>query len=686
LVQAGFVGYVCAAAAYLLLAVLAGSWWRKTFTNLLVVAASAATVLWAGIIAYHLGGGHAPIWEGELLEILRSALWNILLLSTLYWLSPIQRSGWAASIIALGLFLAAASLILTSAVDSGHATLLRFTILAGHLALSLLGIALVENLFRNSPRSRYWRIKYLCLGLGALFTYDFFFYADALLFRRLSIDIFLAKGAVNFLAMPLLAIYAARGREEGPEIAVSRRAVLHSATLMGAGLYLIAMALAGYYVQRFGGTWSKFLQVLFLFGAALLFLASVFSASFRAHLRVLVEKNLFRYKYDYRGEWLRFIRTTSERHGDTDLRGRVIEAVCDIMDSPEGGLWLEREAGKYALAASRNLSRWALDQTQATIDAETPLARFLERTQWIIEVEEFAAAPAHYDGLRELPVWLRSIDRLWLIVPLIRQERLFGIMMIGRPRAHRTLTWEDFDLLKIVGRQAASYIAEEETSQALAEARQFEAFNKRFAFVAHDIKNLASQLSLILSNAERHRGNEAFQRDANETLRQSVDKLNRMLRQINAPPSRETKTSAIALAPLLSDVVAKRGSMQPPISLEVQFDVAVAADEDRLRAVVEHLVQNAVDAVGVEGNIQVRLTGKDKMAIIEIEDDGPGMAVEFIREKLFRPFATTKESGYGIGVYESRDYAVKLGGRLDVVSEPGKGTIMRMSLPLAGFA
>jgi len=685
LLQAGLIGYVCAAAAYLLLAVLVASWWKKTLPALLLGAASLTTFLWAGVTAFRLSSGHALGWDDEFLDIIRSGLWNILLLSTLYWLSPIQRSGGAVAIAALGLFIAVASLVARNLDDGDSGTLVRFIVLTGHLALSLLGIALVENLVRNSPRTRYWRIKYLCLGLGALFSYDFFFYADALLFRRLNIDIFLARGAINFFVMPLLALYAARGREEGAEIAVSRRVVLHSATLVGAGLYLIVMALVGYYVQRLGGTWSNFLQALFLFGAALLFLTSVLSGSFRAYLRVLVEKNLFRYKYDYRTEWLRFIHTTSERHGDNDLRDRVIQAVCDIMDSPEGALWLEREPGQYNLAASWNLSRWALDPPGAVIAGDTPLARFLEKSQWIIDVDELAAAPGHYADRFELPLWLRAIGRLWLILPLIRHERLFGIMMIGRPRANRALTWEDFDLLKTVGRQAASYLAEEETSQALAEARQFEAFNKRFAFVAHDIKNLASQLSLILSNAERHRGSEAFQRDASATLQQSVEKLNRMLRQLNAPRTPERKVKPIALAPLLSEVVARRCEIeQQAISLEVQTaKLAVAADEDRLRAIVEHLVQNAVDAVGKNGKVQVRLTDRDRMAVIEVEDDGPGMALEFIREKLFRPFSSTKESGYGIGVYESRDYATTLGGRLDVVSQPGKGTVMRMSLPIA---
>src|SRR5579864_1657222 len=688
LIEGGFLRYAAAAAGYLVLTLLVLHCWNNTLTRLILACASLVTLAWAAATALGLyAGSDSGIelnWASQILEVTRSCVWAILLLSLLYWLSPAQRTAGTAAIVALGVAVIAGTALFGSLQPGSDPTFLLFWVLAGHLLLALLGCGLVENLYRNSPTERHWRIKHLCFGVGALFTYDFVFYANALLLRHVSSNLFLTRGAINLLAVPLLAIYAARGRKEGPEIAVSRRTVLHSATLIGAGLYLIAMAAAGYYVRQFGGAWSGPLQAIFLFAAILVFLVSMSSQSFRTRLRISIEKNLFKYKYDYRVEWLRFIRTLSEPGRGNDLRSRVIQAVCDVMDSPEGAVLLAREAGTYRLAASWNLSRWRLTETEAAFAADTPLARFLERTHWVVDTEEFAAAPDRYPALVELPAWMKLAERLWLILPLIQREKLFGVILIGHPRVPRALAWEDFDLLKIIGRQAASYLAEEETSHALIEARQFEEFNKRFAFIAHDIKNLASQLSLILSNAERHRASEAFQRDANETLRRSVDKLNRMLRQLSAPTSRQTPAKTVALAPLLRDIVAKSEEICPAISLDVRSSrAAVAADEDRLRTIVEHLVQNARDAVGDDGRVRVRLTDADAMAIIEIEDDGPGMEAEFVREKLFRPFATTKESGYGIGVYESRHYANSLGGRLDVMSEPGKGTVMRVSIPMA---
>jgi putative PEP-CTERM system histidine kinase len=681
LTHAGFLGYGTAAAGYFLLALLVAYWSNRVLSGLLLFAASTATSLWAGATAYDLSVGTDISALSHMLQIARSCLWLLLLLGLLHWLSPRERSSWAMAIIGLCAFTAGLTLLfgMGFGVESGDWR--HLGVIIGHLLVAVIGMALIENLFRNSSMPRTWSIKYLCFGAGTLFAYDFFLYSDALLFHRLDFGLFMARGVTNLFAVPLFAVYAARNRNVGPEIAVSRRLAFYSATFVGAGLYLMTMAAAGYYVRQVGGTWSTFLQAVFFFGAVLLLVVPISSGQFRASLRVLVEKSFFKYQYDYREEWLRFIRAISAASGE-DLGRRVIEAVGNIMGSPEGALWLQREAGSFSLAASWNTSRWELAERQAVIAADGPLANYLAETEWTVDLNEFADAAERYLGLKELPAWLAAVTRAWLIIPLIHHDRLFGIMILGRPRASRRLSWEDFDILKTIGRQAASYLALRESDRALTEARQFEDFNKRFAFVAHDIKNLVSQLSLILANAARHSGNAAFQSDMIETVRQSVDKMNRMLRQLNAQPA-QPEPKAVDLGAVLSDIAARRGRQNGKLNLDLQAPLAlVAAEEERLAAMIDHLVQNALDAVGERGQVALRLTDDDRMAAVEIEDNGPGMDAQFIRERLFRPFDTTKGSGYGIGVYESREYAKSLGGRLEVASEVGRGTIMRVYLPI----
>jgi putative PEP-CTERM system histidine kinase len=687
IIEAGLIGYLAAALGYLVLTLLSLWWWKRDLGGILLVLASLATALWAGTGAFELTHGIANGEIGQIAEAIRSALWMLLALSLFYWVAPAQRLRWAAIVVGLCVCAAAMAPLFTAIAGFQSSDLSRQIFFVGHLGLALIGLAIVENLFRNSPKARGWTVKYLCFGAGGIFAYDFFLYADAFLFHHLDLSFFLARGLPTLAVGPLFAIYAKRNRQAGPQISLSRQFAFYSTTFIVAGLYLLTMTAAGYYVRRFGGTWSTFLQALFFFGAILLLVIPIASGSVRAYLRVLLEKSLFAYQYDYRREWLRFIQTISDKQNGEELRTRVIQAVCDLMDSPEGGLWLPGDNGGFALAAGWNFSRWNLTSGNSPITGNSPLVRFLQDKKWIVDLDEFARDPGQYSGLDALPPWLTAVPHAWLMVPLILDDRLLAILIVGRSRAERRLKWENFDILKTVGRQAASYLAQQQSDEALAEARQFEAFNKRFAFVAHDIKNLVSQLSLLLANSEKHRGNAEFQNAMIETVRQSVAKLNRMLRQLQTAPPRTELTRSVELGALLRDVVDRRGQQSCAVSLNLEKpNATVAADEERLKAIVDHLIQNAVDAVGPSGRVEVRLAAETDTAVVEIADNGPGMDDAFVRDRLFRPFDSTKSAGYGIGVYESREYARSLGGRIEVDSAPGKGTKMRVCLPLAASA
>jgi putative PEP-CTERM system histidine kinase len=485
-----------------------------------------------------------------------------------------------------------------------------------------------------------------------------------------------ARGAVNALVVPLIAVSAARNREWSVDVFVSRGAVFHTATLLGAGLYMLLMAAVGYYLRGYGGAWGPLLQTSFLFVALALLVVVLSSGRVRSGLRVFVSKHFFNYKYDYREEWLRFTGTISDAGRDAELRDRAIRAVADLVDSPDGGLWLRDDRGNLVHAATWNQA-WPSEE----IPVDSPFGQLLGESQWVIHLDRAGALPpsCSHDAI---PTWMLESQRAWLAVPLIHDARLLGFMLLGRPRAPRELNWEDYDLLKTVGRQAASYLALEQTTRALIESRQFESFNRRFAFVLHDIKNLVSQLSLMVRNADRYGKDPAFQDDMLETVRESVDKMNRLLARLHS--GQEGHTTLVRLDDLLRAVVATKA--------EVAFEcddpeIAVAVDADRLTAVVEHLVQNGLDANSAGSAVRVRLRSEPGHAIIEIEDDGPGMDARFVRDELFRPFRTTKGEGYGIGAYESREFAREMGGWLDVDSEPGRGTVMRLVLPtIAGEA
>jgi putative PEP-CTERM system histidine kinase len=213
-------------------------------------------------------------------------------------------------------------------------------------------------------------------------------------------------------------------------------------------------------------------------------------------------------------------------------------------------------------------------------------------------------------------------------------------------------------------------------------ARQFESFNRMSTFVVHDLKNLVSQLSLMNANAERHKDNPEFQRDMLDTVAFSVQKMKLLLQKLSRSAAPE-KPAPLAVDQVVRQAVALKAAFEPRPQLAVEHEqLAVLADRERLERVLGHLLQNAIEATPKDGRVTIRLGREAGAVVIEIADTGEGMSEEFIRERLFKPFESTKSAGMGIGVFESREYINELGGRLEVSSKPALGTTFKVILPL----
>lgn len=656
----GTISYAAAAAAFLLLSVLLLTSWRGRLQGGALALACLLSALWAAAVAYNSSSAHPAAVLAYVLEFLRDIGWLAFLVLLLGY------GGQAGSLRVK--VVAACCVAMVAVVMDGF---------LGHVILAVAGLVLVEQLFRNVHPQQRWGIKFLCLGLGGMFAYDFYLYADALLFKRVDAAAWGARGIVNALIVPLLGVSAARNPKWALDISVSRRLLFHSGALLGAGVYLLVMAAAGYYIRYFGGNWGGVLQTTFLFGALVLLLVMLFSGTLRARVRVFLSKHFFSYKYDYRDEWLHFTRMLSEGEPGARLHERSIQAIAGLVDSPEGALWLARESGDFECVA-----QWNMPAAAGSELADSPFCRFLADREWVVSVEEYESQPEMYPGF-ELPGWLRAIPRAWLVVPLILHERLLGFVVLARSRGQLKLDWEVSDLLKTAGRQAASYLAQLEAAQALLVARQFESFNRMAAFVVHDLKNLVAQLSLMLSNAEKHKHNPEFQEDMLSTVEHSIAKMKRLLLQLHAGGQPVERPAPLALDDLLRRAIAAKSGFGIAPEMEAGVSgVSVSANPERLERVIGHLIQNAIEATPADGRVAVGLKRSDKSAIIEISDTGRGMSAQFIRERLFKPFESTKKTGMGIGTYESREYVRELGGDIEVESREGFGTVFRVTLPL----
>ncbi len=374
------------------------------------------------------------------------------------------------------------------------------------LSIAILGLVLAEQCYRRTPVGSRWQVRPLLLGIGGLLVYDVVLYADALLFRVLDLDLWSARGFAQAVTVPLIILTLDRVRNWSFELALSRGILAGSTALAASGAYLLVVAGAGFFLRYAGGSWGRAMEVALLFAALLLLAVVSLSGTMRAKLRVFVGKHFFTYRYDYREEWLRFTTRLSSMAGSQPWIA-CIQAMGDLIESPGGALWLRgSDRGFRQVARTMML---AVDEQEP---ADGSLAAFLQRTGWVLEVSDVLQRPQAYEQL-VLPPALTNLPEAWLIVPLQTGEELIGFVVLTPPRVRIAIDWEVRDLLKTAGRQAASYLAYAVVTEALLEARKFDAFNRLSTFVVHDLKNLIAQLRLLLTNVEKHRDNPEFQRD-----------------------------------------------------------------------------------------------------------------------------------------------------------------------------
>ncbi|MFT5642899.1 MAG: putative PEP-CTERM system histidine kinase [Janthinobacterium sp.] len=660
--------YAGAAIVFLALSLLLLCNWRARHQARILSLACVLTGLWAtSMVSLAIDESTLPIL-GDVLEILRSGAWIIFLLLLLELPGARLKTLLIALIAISGLQLLASTLV----GYGEYATQALMTVIGSRLILAVFGMLLVEQLYRNTPARERWGIKFACFGLGGLFAYDFYLYSDALLFRHINGEIWAARGIVNALIAPLLAVSASRNPAWALGLSVSRQMMFRSAALVGSAIYLLAMASSAYYIRYFGGAWGPVMQLVFLFGAVILLSGVLFSGTLRAKLKVLINKHFYKAIFDYRQEWLRFTRSLSE--DGPDLGERTIQAVAELVESPAGALWIRREGGRCEPVAS-----WNMAPQKGIALPNDAFCAFLESTQWVINLPECRQYPERYSSLA-LPEWLGS--GLWLVVPLMLHGRLFGFVALARPRASIGLNWEVTDLLKIAGSQAASYLAHRESANSLTVARQFESFNRMSTFIVHDLKNLVFQLSLLLNNAKKHKNNPDFQQDMLGTLEHSVKKMTLLLQKLSRGEALDV-AAPLLIEQLLTQAVLDKAAAKPAPVLEIEDQgLTVLANRARLERVLGHIIQNAIEATAQDGRVLVRLLRKEQTAVVELNDNGRGMSAAFMRERLFKPFESTKVAGMGIGVFESREYIREVGGQLEVVSEPAVGTTFRVILPL----
>lgn len=539
-------------------------------------------------------------------------------------------------------------------------------------------LVLVHNLYVGAAQPARQALRWPAAALALLWLYDLNLYTITYLADHIPRVLEDAR-ALALLGVVGLLGYGTLGRQADLRFQPSRSFAFRSFSLAVIGAYLVVMVLIAQAIAYTGSDMAKAAQIGFVVVASAIALAAIPSTRLRGWLRVTLTKHLFQHRYDYRAEWLRFTDTIGRAGPQaTSLHERAVQAVADVTDSPCGLLLTPREEGGMAIDARWN---WrGIEVPAVAMDADG--VRFFEESQFIIDLDDLRNGRRQGIPAAASPAWLLDDSQAWAMVPLLHFERLVGVVVLARAPVARMLDWEDFDLLRVIGRQLASYLAEQTSQDALGEAQRFDEFNRRIAFVMHDIKNLASQLSLLARNAEKHADKAEFRADMILTLKNSTDKLQNLLARLSRYGGQGgAGLQSCDLDRLLHKVAQQFAGKHNLVMLDRAKCVA-RCDPEALEQALVHLVQNAIEAGRDNSRVFLDLRVDAAGAHIEVIDNGCGMSPEFIRTRLFKPFHSSKQGGFGIGCFEARELVLGMGGRLDVESREGIGTRFQITLPL----
>jgi putative PEP-CTERM system histidine kinase len=604
-------------------------------------------------------------------DLLSYAFWYWAIFGMVFKLTGTHLPRWMASLCVCLILVIGCLAAIGSATQQPMTVVYASTLTTwSNLLLAVLGIVLLEQLYRNVSAAARHAIKFFAIGLTALFIYELYLFSQILVFQSIPTASWNARGAIYGIVGVFLIVTLSK-TDETAKISLSRNMVFYSSGLLFAGILLFLMSAVGYYIKVYGEHWGAAFQQVLTFTAivALVIVSTV--PSLRASALVLINKHFFSHKYDYRSEWLKLIDMLSQPQGDNDMQRHAIKSMISIFHSSGGILWQLKgqsfePAAAFPLAVPQN----------AVEPADSRFIAIMKQQEWIFDVR------GGFEQDRAIPAWASDIEDLWIIVPLFNEQHLLGFMGLLDQRTSGSLTWEDIDLLKTVGRQLASYLARHQAGELLAESRQFDAYNKLAAFIMHDLKNLIAQQALVVENAAKHKENPAFIDDMINTVDNSVKRMSNLLNKMQRKEPLPAK--AMDLEQAMIEVIKKCSDIRPAPTLRLeQRGLKAKADRDNLVMILSHLIRNAQEATAETGFIDVRLERRGDQAVIEVEDNGEGMSEEFVKTRLFKPFDTTKSGkGMGIGVYQAQEYVRTIGGDIKVVSEPGIGTTICITIPL----
>jgi putative PEP-CTERM system histidine kinase len=546
-------------------------------------------------------------------------------------------------------------------------------------------LANLERTLRASSGAKRWQIKFLILGLGGYLAFRIYAATQTLLFSSVDSTLELTNSATLLVGCLFMMISLTRAERFEVDIYLSNSFVYNSITVLVVGLYVLIVGVLSSLLIYVTG--DQFLSVLpfVVFLAVIGLSILLFSAEARQRAVAAINRHLRRPAYDYRQIWREFSERTAQITDVSRLCATVADLVAETFGAPAVTIWLTSNSSSQVILGGS--TSFSTAQNESLKNLERGTAALIRRLAGLEQPADFAASHPELrsDVERDYPNYFRQAQ-IRYVMPLTANRRILGILTMSDCLNKQGLSIQDSELLKTIADQAANALLNRKLSEELLQAKELEAFQTMSAFFVHDLKNLAGGLSLMSCNLERHLDNPEFRSDALKMLSRTVEKITALCgRMAHWDPDPENRRVEIDLNELVKTTLDNfNGRTKSSLIPRLDAVPKLLVDPEQLQKVLVNLILNADEAADGAGEIRITTSRNNGTVCIAVADNGSGISRDFIEHRLFRPFQTSKKSGWGIGLFQCKQIVEAHGGRIDVESEKGKGSTFRVVIPING--